>query len=326
MNRGLFRLSNFITAIVLLSVTLCGCGSNSDAGTSVVTEGDESPAAVLRASALTNGNANKDDEKTMPPEKYVYPFGAGVFSWDHLADDLDTRCLIDNDITEIYQYFKPEYTDEEIKQFLERMAVNDVDVYVLDGKPEWSYADNYSGMKDVLDRVRYYNEMVDPDTGIKGIVYDVEPYVLDKWHNIPDQLLEEYCDNVEKIKGEKGEDELKIYVCIPYSYDRMDRDWAIRSLVDSSDGIFVMNYYKGHEIENIQRELALAIWFRKRIVNVYELQPGLLSQTTDTITYYKDGLEAVQNNYRELMDSYSKTEIGIAYHTLEYLRVLSLQK
>ena len=233
----------------------------------------------------------------------------------------------DNNITEIYQYVKPEYTDEAIDHFLKKMAENHIDVYILDGEPEWSYKDNYHMMKNVLDKVRGWNDMVNRRCRIKGILYDVEPYVLDKWHNIPDQLLEEYTSNLENIMMECEDDEtdLEICICIPYSYDLTGRNKALRNFIKTSDGVFVMNYYKGGEIENIKREAALARWYKKRIVNVYELQPGLLSQTNNSITYYKDGLEAVNTNYKELLEAYPNHDIGIGYHTLEYLKILSFE-
>ena len=100
----------------------------------------------------------------------------------------------------------------------------------------------------------------------------------------------------------------------------------MRKLLKQSDQVFVLNYLKGMEIENIKREAALARYYGKRMVNVYELQPGLLSQTNNTITYYGDGLEAVRVNYAQLLDAYPSHNIAIGYHTLEYLRVLSLKE
>ncbi|MBO6197948.1 MAG: hypothetical protein J6O03_10735 [Butyrivibrio sp.] len=258
----------------------------------------------------------------------LFSLGAGVFSWDHLPNIKDVQCMQDNHISEIYQYLRPEYTDREMTDFLQAMNDVDIDVYILDGEPEWSYEAEYPGMRRVLERVRNLNSSVEPDARIKGIVYDVEPYVLDKWHNIPDQLLEEYTNNIISIKQEceADEDYLDICICIPYSYDNMGHDRAMRKLLKESDQVFVLNYLKGMEIENIKREAALARYYSKRIVNVYELQPGLLSQTNNTITYYKDGIEAVTENYAELMKAYPDHNIAIAYHTLEYLRVLSLKE
>ena len=263
-----------------------------------------------------------------PVEENEFPFGAGVFSWDHLPDDQDIRCMLENNITEIYQYIKPEYTEESIAIFLKKMADCDIDVYILDGEPEWCYAANYNYMEKVLDKAIYWNEKNKIHRMIRGIVFDIEPYVLDKWNKSPDELLDGYISNLNKIKeeNESREGHLKICTCIPYSYDIMGKNKYLRDFIRISDAVLVLNYYKGHEIENIKREAALARWYKKKLVNVYELQPGLLSQTNNSITYYRDGLEAVNKNYDEILKTYPKHDIGVAYHTLNYLKVLSFDK
>ena len=290
---------------------------------SFVPEADE---AVVDDSS-SNEATTEEEVKEIDTEE-LFMLGAGVFSWDHLPNIKDIQCMKDNRITEIYQYLRPEYTDQEMLDFLRSMNEVEIEVYILDGEPEWSYEAEYQGMRRVLERVRNLNSQTDPEARIKGIVYDVEPYVLDKWHNTPDQLLEEYTNNIMNIRQEcaSDEDHLDICICIPYSYDNMGHDKAMRKLLKESDQVFVLNYLKGMEIENIKREAALARYYGKRMVNVYELQPGLLSQTNNTITYYKDGLEAVTENYAELMEAYPKHNIAIAYHTLEYLRVLSMEE
>ena len=287
----------------------------------------EAEVVSAEENTLDTDSVEAEEVKDINPDE-LFENGAGVFSWDHLPNTKDIQCMKENRITEIYQYLRPEYTDQAMTGFLREMNEVGIEVYVLDGEPEWSYESEYQGMRRVLERTRNLNSMVLEEERIKGIVYDVEPYVLDKWHNTPDQLLEEYTNNVINIKQECADDEdhLDICVCIPYSYDNMGHDKAMRNLLKSSDQVFVLNYLKGMEIENIKREAALARWYGKRMVNVYEIQPGLLSQTNNTITYYKDGLLAVTENYSELMDAYPDHNIAIAYHTLEYLRVLSMEQ
>ena len=289
---------------------------------SFVPEADEAVAAI------SNILEEPEEEMADIDEEELFSHGAGVFSWDHLPNVKDVQCMKDNRITEIYQYLRPEYTDQEMVDFLNAMEEVGIEVYILDGEPEWSYESEYQGMRRVLERVRNLNSQIDKEARIKGIVFDVEPYVLDKWHNIPDQLLEEYTNNLIHIRQECAEDEdhLDICICIPYSYDIMGKDKALRKLLKESDQVFVLNYLKGMEVENIKREAALARYYAKRLVNVYELQPGLLSQTNNTITYYKDGLDAVTENYAQLMEAYPRHNIAIGYHTLEYLRVLSLEE
>ncbi len=322
MKKSIGRRFKVILSLISLLLFCSGCYSLNTVSVGDEYAKEDALSAPLNDDALSD---EKAEDENLLPEDFEYQYGAGVFSWDHLADDIDTRCLIDNNISEIYQYIDDDYTDEEVEQFLFRMESSNIDVYFLAGEAEWSYKENYAGMEHVLERAVYFNEKHESLKKIQGIVYDVEPYLLDKWHNIPDQLLEEYCDNVKNISAEGREYGLSIYVCVPYSYDLMGRDHVLRDLIDNSDGIFVLNYNKGHEIDNIRREASLARGYKKRIVNVYELRPGLLSQTADTVTYYNDGLLSVQLNYLELLSAYPSTEIGIAYHSLEYLRVLSIK-
>ena len=326
---------NCIICLLLPAFVMAGCSSSegitlydSDQFQTVSINDGFVPEAEEAAEpeAMEAEDALEEEQVEEIDIEKLFSLGAGVFSWDHLPNIKDVQCMQDNHITEIYQYLRPEYTDQEMTEFLEAMRDVDISVYILDGEPEWSYEAAYPGMRRVLERVRNLNSNVSKDARIKGIIYDVEPYVLEKWHNTPDQLLEEYTNNVISIKQEceADEDHLDICVCIPYSYDNMGHDKEMRKLLKVSDQVFILNYLKGMEIENIKREAALARYYHKRLVNVYELQPGLLSQTNNTITYYKDGLEAVTENYAELMKAYPDHNIPIAYHTLEYLRVLSL--
>ena len=333
--KGFKEIKNCILCICLPLLCLTACGNHADTlydsdqyetisiNESFVPEADEVDEAAT-------GDESADEEIQESREKEtdleeLFSHGAGVFSWDHLPDIKDIQCMKDNRITEIYQYLRPEYTDREMLDFLKAMNDVDIEVYVLDGEPEWSYEAEYQGMRLVLEIVRNLNSQMEPEARIKGIIYDVEPYVLDKWHNIPDQLLQEYTNNILHIRQEceDDEDHLDICICIPYSYDNMGHDKEMRKLLKESDQVFVLNYLKGMEIDNIKREAALARYYGIRLVNVYELQPGLLSQTNNTITYYKDGIDAVTENYAELLDAYPNHDIAVAYHTLEYLRVLS---
>ncbi len=334
--KGFKEIKNCIICMALPMLMLTACSGTEAASLydsdhyqtvsineSFVPEADE---GVVDDSS-SNEATTEEEVKEIDTEE-LFKLGAGVFSWDHLPNIKDIQCMTDNRITEIYQYLRPEYTDQEMLDFLRSMSEVGIEVYILDGEPEWSYEAEYQGMRRVLERVRNLNSQMDPEARIKGIIYDVEPYVLDKWHNIPDQLLEEYTNNIMNIRQEcaSDEDHLDICICIPYSYDNMGHDKVMRKLLKESDQVFVLNYLKGMEIENIKREAALARYYGKRMVNVYELQPGLLSQTNNTITYYKDGLVAVTENYAELMKAYPNHNIAIAYHTLEYLRVLSMEE
>ena len=104
--------------------------------------------------------AKEEEVKEIDLEELL-SHGAGVFSWDHLPNIKDIQCMKDNRITEIYQYLRPEYTDREMLDFLGAMNDVDIEVYILDGEPEWSYEAEYQGMRRVLERVRNLNSQMD---------------------------------------------------------------------------------------------------------------------------------------------------------------------
>ena len=323
------RLKN-ILCIIGTALYLTGCTSADIDGAkdipvkapSQAATSDIQPTFEEDASLASSGEEKEVvlDETKRPK----HPYGAGVFSWDHLADEEDINCLIQNNITEIYQYLKPEYTDEEIVGFLERMADKGIDVYILDGEPTWSYLENFRYMETVVDRIAYINRYVSRRQRIVGVVYDIEPYVLDKWHSTPEQIMDEYIANIEAVskKIDERDYNIEMCVCVPYSFDLMGYEDHLHSLIGNSDQVFVLNYNKANEIEDIRTEIDIAKDLHKRIVTVYEIQPGLLSQTIDSVTYYKDGLGAIKTSYEKMLSAYPDTRLGVAYHTLKYLRVL----
>lgn len=108
---------------------------------------------------------------------------------------------------------------------------------------------------------------------------------------------------------------LPIYVCIPFWLDEDVQDGIIKE----ADGVVVMNYSKGNERQNIQKTIEMADEYGKTILTAYELQPVGEYGLEDYNTYHEDGLQAVEENYKE---QFSGTDVGIAFHNLDMMRKL----
>lgn len=244
----------------------------------------------------------------------------GVFSWKDLPENIDIDYLSQNGINTIIQYMKSEYSDNDVYNFMDNASDYHMDVYVLAGEPEWAYEDHYEGMKKVLDNAKSLNKKLEKEdtAGIKGIVYDIEPYVLKDWDEKADILLDGLCSNLINISKEK--EDLEILICIPYYYDSKGYEDELNKLIECTDGIMVMNYYKGSEIEHIENEEKLASFYGKDIINIYELKKSGEHGITDNNTYHDDGIDEVNNNYKELKDAYPDYSIGIAYHDMSYFK------
>lgn len=98
----------------------------------------------------------------------------------------------------------------------------------------------------------------------------------------------------------------------------MDED-VQDGIIKEADGIVVMNYSKGNERMNIEEEMAMADEYGKTILTAYELQPVGEYGLEEYNTYNKDGLQVVEENYKE---QFSGTDVGIAFHNLDTMKKL----
>lgn len=171
---------------------------------------------------------------------------------------------------------------------------------ILAGSPEWG--------SDEMTKVVEESEALNAE----GIVFDIESdYAA-------------LANNLEKL-----DTEFPVYVCIPYWLDELEKGnelvgdesgkEVVERIIKSTDGVFVMNYYKGEEGEQINTEKQLAEENKKQIWTIYELQPPGVYDLKEYNTYYSDGIAAVEENYK---DQFSGTEVGIAFHNLEMMKEL----
>ena len=166
-------------------------------------------------------------------------------------------------------------------------SLSDYNIYVLAGDPSWRADD----MQKVVDEAE--------EKRADGILFDIEnDYTL-------------LASDLSLLDSH-----LPIYVCIPFWLDEDVQDGIIKE----SDGIVVMNYSKGNERQNIRKTIEMADEYGKTILTAYELQPVGEYGLEDYNTYNEDGLQAVEENYKE---QFSGTDVGIAFHNLNMMRKLN---
>ena len=165
-------------------------------------------------------------------------------------------------------------------------SLSDYNIYVLAGDPSWRADD----MQKVVDEAE--------EKRADGILFDIEnDYTL-------------LASDLSLLDSH-----LPIYVCIPFWLDEDVQDGIIKE----ADGIVVMNYSKGNERMNIQKTMEMADEYGKTILTAYELQPVGEYGLEEYNTYNKEGLQAVEENYKE---QFSGTDVGIAFHNLDTMKKL----
>ena len=249
----------------------------------------------------------------------------GIFSWypDVVRNEEMIETAIENEITEIYQMFSNQTSDDEVCSFLKAASQKEIAVYGLLGEAEWAVDATAEVLLGEVNRIKGYNSLVSEEDRIQGIVLDIEPYTLAEWGEKADEILESYTQ-VLKLCYQKM-DGLKLFICIPYYYDSMGYEnyleiWAKQCC----DGFMVMNYNVGNEIENIRYEIGLCEKYDRRIVSIYELnEPG--GQVETNTSYYDSTLKEVEGNFRGLKREYRYKKLAMAYHEYQAFKEMPFE-
>ena len=141
---------------------------------------------------------------------------ASLFSW--FLEPIETpqktlSWLRSRHINRLYQFAAPTYSSERLSSFVKTAQHFDVDVYFLNGEPEWALDTTGYEMIQYIEwvQINYPN--------VKGIVFDIEPYLLQEYKVNPQKVMATFVKAMVKVYQETQKAQLEIILCIPYFYD-----------------------------------------------------------------------------------------------------------
>jgi len=215
-------------------------------------------------------------------------------------------------------------TTEDInyEEFLNYAKKQKITVYALTGSPEWALDEDGDSMIKRVEYIAKINEHLPDDTKIKGIVMDVEPYLMEGFKENKEEIMKKFISAIAKTYKITKKYNMELVVCIPYFYDHWNLESEIEEIVINSDIIAIMNYYREKEIEHMEYEAALSRKHSKEIMTIYELQEPGLYGLTERNSYYGMSIEKVYESFEEIQSYFSKQKVSIAFHEYEYLKEL----
>lgn len=216
----------------------------------------------------------------------------------------------------IYQEIPSDVQEDILLDYLSRRAQAGQEVYYLTGDARWGLAGGDKNLLSAVEKVKDWNDRA--GKGFAGIVYDVEPYLLEEWDDDREAVMEQYVDNMTRAYEAAKAQNLSVIVCIPNFYDRIHLEQQLESLVQNAcDAIAVMNYDKSDEAGQIFVEVLLAEKYEKGILNIIELQKPGFHELTEENTYYYDGIEAARESFVRLKERFSYDKLGFSWHYLK---------
>lgn len=235
----------------------------------------------------------------------------GIFSWKNTQCSKsmrnDTYYWIDKlKLNEIYQANIFRLDKEETKEFVTDLKVNkNVSVYDLTGDASW-YNKPQEFIKRI-DRVKNYNNTVARKSRVKGVVFDVEPWVLGdgNWSQV------EYANTIKKAYKHAKSVGVEMIMVIPFWLEPTNSE----IIIANSDKTIVMNYNIKAPVKFIKEEIELAKKYNKKISTAAETKQVDSEHGVDaSTTYYYVGVDRLKQDWTDIYNTYKYDKLEFSLH------------
>ena len=217
-------------------------------------------------------------------------------------------------ITRIYQLMSAESVEEpETLIMMNNLKQLGIETVPLTGSATW-IKDGVTECEMLIDGIVRYNQNTVPNLRINAIAVDVEVHTLPEWKNDAVSVFGVYVELMKHIKDYANKSGIKVIQVIPTTYDKVNKELFEVFLRECCDEISVMNYNRKTALNDIAYEVEKAKEFGISIETIFETMPlSEVHAVTSDMTYYYDGMDALQDDVEKIRGVYGK-ELGISYH------------
>lgn len=221
-------------------------------------------------------------------------------------------------INTLYQGYDRDTSNNEMDDFLYTAIQRKVNIYYTMGQPDYIMNDDiFNELNSLISKLK----KCEYKKAVKGIVLDVEPYLLEGWDENKVEMMEQYVQLMKEVYQLTRKNNFELIICIPYYFDSLGFPDSLETIVkDACDGLAIMNYYRKNEAEHIEYETSLCEKYEKQIINIYEFKkPG--EHSLERInTYYELGIETAEENFKDLQNKLDNFDINLAFHDYDALK------
>ena len=221
------------------------------------------------------------------------------------------------EITRVYQDLPQTYlAREETAHMVARLAADGIETVALTGDAAWGMAGgDQSEIRAYIDALAAYNAGIGAAAPIGKIALDVEVHTQPVWQEDAQAAFAAYVEQMEALYQYAHSAGLEVVQVIPVFYDRTDEDLFRYFVEHCCDELSIMNYNKSTQISGIETEVALCRALDKKIETIFETMAYSESHgVTEEITYFYEGMEALQAKRQEILETYDYENLTTSYH------------
>ena len=221
------------------------------------------------------------------------------------------------EITRVYQDLPQVYLErEETAAMVARLAADGIETVALTGDAAWGMAgDDQAEIRAYIDALAAYNQGIGAAAPIEKIALDVEVYTQSVWKDDPQAAFAAYVSQMEALYQYAHSAGLEVVQVIPVFYDQIDGDLLAYFVEHCCDELSIMNYNKSTQISGIETEVALCRALGMKVETIFETMAYSESHgVTEEITYFYEGMEALQAKRQQILETYDYENLTTSYH------------
>lgn len=156
--------------------------------------------------------------------------------------------LVKNKVNQVYLQVDSDLSNSVYQQFIAKATAKHIEVYALDGAPDWAAEKGKMKQAAFFQWVKTYQSKSSKNQQFKGIHLDVEPYILASWNTNRNDIVLGYQEIIKNSANQTAKLNLPFTIDLPFWFDTINfqnkfgksnlAKWAI----NLTDSVTVMAY------------------------------------------------------------------------------------
>ena len=233
--------------------------------------------------------------------------------------------LAKNKVSQVYLQVDSDISSSVYQKFISKAAAKHIEVYALDGAPDWATEKGQAKQKAFFQWVKAYQSKSSASQQFQGIHLDVEPYILPSWDGDRSSTVLYYQEIIQTSAKQSAKLNLPFTIDLPFWFDtikfqnKFGKSNLAKWAIDLTDGVTVMAYRNMAAGENGINALVKTEWQYAQNANK-PLTIAVETGQTDEgnyLSFYQKSNAYMKAELAKVDKAYPENNVKFAVHYID---------